>query len=250
MQIRIDGKVALVTGAAQGIGEAIARRFAAAGAHVVAADLNADGVEKLAAELRAARGSAEGRGLDVRSDEDVRTLVGDIVSGYERIDVLVNCAGIIPVIPVEDISSADWDEVIAVNVKGVFFATRAVMTAMEKQGAGRIINIASNAGKMGSVIAGVHYAASKAAVISLTKSFAQRLAPKGIRVNAVSPGPVRTRAVETMSPPDTERLRSNVPVGRIGTPEEIAAAVLFLASDQADFVAGEIFDVDGGITMD
>ena len=250
MQIRIDGKVALVTGAAQGIGEAIARRFAAAGAHVVAADLNAAGVEELAAQLRAARGSAEGRELDVRSDEDVRTLVGDIVSGYQRIDVLVNCAGIIPVIPLEDISSADWDEVIAVNVKGVFFATRAVMAAMEKQAAGRIINIASNAGKMGSVIAGVHYAASKAAVISLTKSFAQRLAPKGIRVNAVSPGPVHTRAVATMSPQDTERLRSNVPVGRIGTPEEIAAAVLFLASDQADFVAGEILDVDGGITMD
>ena len=250
MQIRIDGKVALVTGAAQGIGEAIARRFAAAGAHVVAADLNAAGVEELAAQLRAARGSAEGRELDVRSDEDVRALVGDIVSGYQRIDVLVNCAGIIPVIPLEDISSADWDEVIAVNVKGVFFATRAVMAAMEKQGAGRIINIASNAGKMGSVIAGVHYAASKAAVISLTKSFAQRLAPKGIRVNAVSPGPVQTRAVATMSPQDTERLRSNVPVGRIGTPEEIAAAVLFLASDQADFVAGEILDVDGGITMD
>ena len=131
MQIRIDGKVALVTGAAQGIGEAIARRFAAAGAHVVAADLNAAGVEELAAQLRAARGSAEGRELDVRSDEDVRALVGDIVSGYQRIDVLVNCAGIIPVIPLEDISSADWDEVIAVNVKGVFFATRAVMAAME-----------------------------------------------------------------------------------------------------------------------
>ena len=250
MQVRIDGKVALVTGAAQGIGEAIARRFAVAGALVAAADIDASRVEELAAELRAAGGSAEARPLDVRSDAEVRSLVGDVISRHGRIDVLVNCAGIIPVIPLEDISSADWDEVIAVNVKGVFFATRAVMTAMEKQGAGRIINIASNAGKMGSVIAGVHYAASKAAVISLTKSFAQRLAPKGIRVNAVSPGPVQTRAVETMSPQDTERLRSNVPVGRIGTPEEIAAAVLFLASDHADFVAGEILDVDGGITMD
>ena len=250
MQVRIDGKVALVTGAAQGIGEAIARRFAAAGALVVAADIDAPRVEELAAELRAAGGSAEGRPLDVRSDAQVRSLVGDVVSHHGRIDVLVNCAGIIPLIPLEAITSADWDDVIAVNVKGVFFASRAVMTPMEKQGAGRIINIASNAGKKGSVLAGVHYAASKAAVISLTKSFAQRLAPIGIRVNAVSPGPVRTPAVERMSPQDTNRLRLNVPVGRIGTPDEIAAAVLFLASDRADFVAGEILDVDGGITMD
>ena len=250
MQVRIDGKVALVTGAAQGIGEAIARRFAAAGALVVAADINAAGAEELAAELRAAGGCAEGHELDVRSDAEVRSLVEEVVARHGSIDVLINCAGIIPAIPLEAISSADWDDVIAVNVKGVFFATRAVMTAMEKRGAGRIINIASNAGKTGAVIAGVHYAASKAAVISLTKSFARRLAPKGIQVNAVSPGPVRTPAVETMSPDDADRLRSNVPVGRIATPDEIAAAVLFLASDRADFVAGEILDVDGGITMD
>ena len=250
MQVRIDGRVALVTGAARGIGEAIARRFAAAGALVVAADIDAAGVDELAADLRAAGGSAEGRALDVRSDADVRSLVEDVVNRHGSIDVLVNCAGIIPVIPIEEISGADWDEVIAVNVKGVFFSTRAVMTPMGKQGGGRIVNIASNAGKTGSVIAGVHYAASKAAVISLTKSFARRLAPMGIRVNAVSPGPVRTPAVETLSPEEADRLRSNVPVGRIAEPDDIAAAVLFLASDRADFVAGEILDVDGGITMD
>jgi len=250
VQVRIDGKVALVTGAARGIGEAIARRFAAAGALVVAADIDAAGVGELAAELGAAGGAAEGQALDVRSDGAVRALVEQVVSRHGRIDVLVNCAGIIPVIPVEAISDADWDEVIAVNVKGTFFATRAVMAVMENQGAGRIINIASNAGKLGSVIAGVHYAASKAAVISLTKSFARRLAPLGIRVNAVSPGPVRTPAVDGLSAEDADRLRANVPVGRIAAPDEIAAAVLFLASDRADFVSGEILDVDGGITMD
>ena len=250
MQVRIDGKVALVTGAARGIGEAIARRFAAAGALVVAADIDEAGVQALAAEIRAAGGSAEGCALDVRSDAEVCALVEDVVSRHESVDVLVNCAGIIPVIPVEEISGADWDEVIAVNVKGTFFATRAVMATMERQGTGQIINIASNAGKLGSVIAGVHYAASKAAVISLTKSFARRLAPLGIRVNAVSPGPVRTPNVEGMSTEEAERLRSNVPLGRIAAPDEIASAVLFLASDRADFVAGEILDVDGGITMD
>lgn len=250
MEVRIDGKVALVTGAARGIGEAIARQFTTAGALVVASDIDAAGAEALAAEIRAAGGSAEGRGLDVRSDAEVRALVEDVVARHGRVDVLVNCAGIIPVIPIDEISSEDWDEVIAVNVKGSFFATRAVMPAMEQQGAGRVINIASNAGKTGSVVAGVHYAASKAAVISLTKSFSRRLAPMGIRVNAVSPGPVGTPAVEAISPEDAERLRANVPVGRIATPDEIAAAVLFLASDRADFVAGEILDVDGGITMD
>ena len=217
---------------------------------MVAADVDAAGAEALAARLRAAGGSAEGRELDVRSDAEVRALVEDVLTRHGRVDVLVNCAGIIPVIPIEEISSADWDEVIAVNVKGAFFATRAVMAAMEQQGEGRIINIASNAGKTGSVVAGVHYAASKAAVISLTKSFARRLAPKGIRVNAVSPGPVRTQAVEAISPAEADRLRANVPVGRIAAPDEIAAAVLFLASDRADFVVGEILDVDGGITMD
>jgi 3-oxoacyl-[acyl-carrier protein] reductase len=173
-----------------------------------------------------------------------------VLHHHGRIDILVNSAGVIRRLPVECITSQDWDEVLAVNVKGTFFASRTVMPSMQQRKKGRIINIASNSGKTGALVAGFHYAASKAAVIGLTKSFARLLAGSGVTVNAVSPGPTMTPAVADLSEEETAHLQAYIPLGRLASPGEIAGAVVFLASDLSSFMTGEIMDVDGGVTMD
>lgn len=250
MEIRLDDRVALVTGGASGIGEAAATLLAQAGATVIVGDVAIERAHQVAAGICERNGRAEAVALDVASDDSVNATVDALAKRYKRIDIAVNSAGIMRRLPMEQIRSQDWDEIIGVNVKGTFFVSRAVVRVMKTQSSGRIINVASNGGKTGTVVSGCHYAASKAAVISLTKSFARLLAASGITVNAVSPGPTLTPPVAQLSPEELARLRSIVPLGRLGTPQEIGAVIVFLASDLSAFITGEIVDVDGGITMD
>lgn len=246
----MQGKVALVTGAASGIGRATALDFASAGAAVVVSDIDADGGEETVARIRAAGGEATFIRADVSRADEVAMLVGNAVERYGRLDCGCNVAGItstrrmLPEFPDEA-----WHRVIAVNLTGVFYCMKQEVGQMLRQGSGSIVNLASAAGLVG--VAGHHaYVASKHGVVGLTRTAALELAQSGIRVNAVCPGYVHTpMAVPAGVPPErAAQLGALQPVGRLGTPEEVAALVLWLCSDAASFVTGAALPVDGGYT--
>ncbi len=165
-------------------------------------------------------------------------------------DILINNAGICYLTPFEDITEEEWDKVISVNLKGAFLCSQAVMRAMISQRWGKIVNIASLAGKVGGILVGAHYSASKAGIICLTKSLAKRMAPYGVNVNAVAPGQIKTKMTDDWPENEKEKLRRSIPRGHFGGPEDVAETVLFLVSDRARFITGEIIDVNGGIFMD
>ncbi len=176
--------------------------------------------------------------------------MSQVAEEFGRLDVLVNNAGIYEVLPVEEISEAQWDRVLDVNLKGAFFCCQAVVPAMKRQGEGRIVSVASSAGKAGGTLAGAHYSVSKAGVICLTKQLARELGPYGITVNAVAPGRIDTPMIRVASDEENEAFVRRTPLGRLGTPEDVAGAVVFLASDAASFITGEIVDVNGGLLID
>ncbi len=169
---------------------------------------------------------------------------------FGRIDILVNCAGICQKIPLLQIKVADWDRTMAVNLRSVFLFSREVLPRMQAQGSGRIVNIASAAGKIGGISAGAHYSASKAGVMCLTKSLALEAAPCKINVNAVCPGPTKTEMTDAWGEQENETFAAKIPFKEYGQPEDVAQAVLFLASDRARYITGEILDVNGGLIMD
>lgn len=242
---RLQGKTALVSGAAVGIGAATARRLAGEGAFVGLADVNADGAAAVAAEITSAGGQAKAFALDVTDSARWRAVVADLVDATGRLDILVNNAGIYARTPLEEIAEADWDRMLEVNAKGVFLGVQAAVPAMRSSGGGSIINISSTAGLRASVA--THYGASKGAVRLITKSIAAQCAKDGIRCNSVHPGPVDT-AMGHAAVPDAvkdDRL-GRIPLGRFAQPEEIAGAVYFLASDDSSFVTGAEIVVDGG----
>lgn len=245
-----SGRVALVTGAARGIGFAIAERLAGEGCTVVVADLNREGAEEAAAALRQKGGRAEGRVVDVSRVPEVRNLIEAVRREEGRLDVLVNNAGICPNTPLEEITPEEWDLVLGVNLRSVFFMSQAAAPVMRGQGYGRIVNISSIAGKMGALVAGCHYTASKAGVLGVTKVFARSLAGSGVTVNAVAPGTIDTAMTADWSPEQRAMLTARIPAGRLGTPTDIAAAVAFLASEEAGFITGATLDVNGGALMD
>lgn len=244
----LDGKVALVTGAARGIGQAIARTLAAEGADVALADVQADWLTETAAAVESAGRRAARFAVDVRDAAAVQATVDGAVKEWGRLDVLVNNAGITRDTLLLRMSEADWDDVIAVNLRGTFLFIKAASRIMLKQRAGAIVNVASIIGMIGNA-GQANYAASKAGVIALTKSAAKELASRGIRVNAVAPGFIQTRMTDALPEDVRQKMLANIPLGRLGSPEDVARVVLFLASDHAAYVTGEVVNISGGMVM-
>jgi 2-deoxy-D-gluconate 3-dehydrogenase len=246
--IDLGGRVAVVTGASMGIGLGIARRLHEAGAAVVLADLRADLAADAAAPMEAARpGSAMAVRADVAEEDDVRRMADEAVARLGRIDVLVNNAGIYPNRPLEQMDAATFRRVLDVNLTGAFLCTREAARHMIAQGeGGRIVNVTSIDALHPSMVGLAHYDASKHGLWGFTKSSALELAPHGIAVNAVAPGAIRTPGVGEVDEATLEAFAALVPLGRIGLPDDIARAVLFLASDLASDVTGTQVVVDGG----
>ncbi len=249
MAMDFKGKVALITGGAQGIGLAIARELAGLGADLALADVNLARVEESAAKLAQETGrQVFALKMDVSSASDAEEGVKKTVDKYNRLDILVNNAGITRDGLIMRMSEADWDLVLAINLKGTFNCTKAVTRIMLKQRSGRIVNIASVVGLMGNA-GQANYSASKAGVIGLTKTTAKELSSRGITVNAVAPGFIQTAMTDALSAEAKEALQKQIPLARLGLPEDVAKAVAFLASDEAAYVTGQVLAVDGGMTM-
>ena len=251
IEIDLSGKVAIVTGARRGLGRQIALILARAGANIVANSRSfADGGKELLDEINACGGPkaiiAEGT---VREREDIEKVVEKALTEFEQIDILVNNAGIIERKPFIEIDDKDWESILSVNLSGAFKISQAVVKVMIKQGNGRIVNIGSIAGKRGSAFY-AHYAASKGALINLTKTLARELGKYGILVNAINPGRIKTDLLMKTMNTEESRWLKETPLRRLGTPEEIAGAVLFLVSDLANYITGETIEVNGGVLMD
>ncbi|RLE11346.1 short-chain dehydrogenase [Candidatus Aerophobetes bacterium] len=246
----LEGRVAVVTGGARGIGKAICQTLAREGARVAVCDVDYKAAEEAATEMRGQGLSTFPVKLDVSYSKEVKRVFEDIINKYKKVDILINNAGICYYIPFEKISEGEWDRVLAVNLKGTFLCCQAVMQSMISQGWGKIVNISSVAAKIGGILAGAHYSASKAGVICLTKSLARRMAPHGVNVNAICPGQIKTRMTDVWSEEEKEKFVQQIPLGHFGEPQDIAEAVLFLVSERAKFITGEIIDVNGGFFMD
>jgi NAD(P)-dependent dehydrogenase (short-subunit alcohol dehydrogenase family) len=247
----LAGKVALVTGAGRGMGECIAVRLAEEGAQVILNDLELQPTQKIAAEI--------GKRYDVRAQaiagnvarlEDIRHMVGCAVQTFDRIDILVNNAGILYPTRVMDISPEEWLRVMDVNMNGLFWLTQEVLRVMIPRNYGRIVNMSSSAGRSVSTLGGVHYTASKAAVLGITRAVAKEVAQYGITCNAVCPGLIDTDMVrKTVSAERILSYERSFPISRLGTPNEVADLVLFLSSDQSAYITGASIDINGGDLM-
>lgn len=254
----LEGRVAIVTGAStrRGIGRAAAIAMAREGAAVVIADLNLTGAEGIAAEVRDLGQRALAIAVDVTSEEQTRWMADRTRESFGRIDILANCAGITRPTPVTDISVEEWDLIMNVDLKGVFLCTRAVLPAMIEQRYGRIVSISSVSGKQGGGVFGsAHYCAAKAGVAGFMKAVAKQMARHGITANAVAPGLIDTDITAGLVDEVTrggliEQSRQNILLGRLGRAEEVADALVFLASDRASYITGEELDVNGGLHID
>jgi 2-hydroxycyclohexanecarboxyl-CoA dehydrogenase len=250
--VRLPDKVTLVTGAASGIGRAIALAAAREGARVAVLDLNADGAAAVAREITTAGGQAQAWPLDVTDPARVNAVVEEIVKRWSTVHVLVNCAGWDKPIPFVETTPDFWDRILAINLKGPIACTHAVLPPMIAQGYGKIVSIASDAGRVGSTGEAV-YSAAKGGLIAFTKTIARETARHRINVNCVCPGPSDTPLFQKEfagpSPKLAESLKRVIPWGRLGVPEDVAPAVVFLASDEAGYITGQTLSVSGGLTM-
>ena len=249
--MRLIGNTAIVTGGARGIGAAICRAFSREGAKVLIADIDLPVAEALVSDIRAAHNPAvHALSCDITSPESVDEMFRAASDRFGKVDILVNNAGICPLTPFESISSGEWDTVLEINLKGAFLCCQKVIGPMQEQGYGRIINISSVSGKMGGVLVGAHYAASKAGLIALTFCLARAYASKGITANVIAPATVETDMTRTWPKANIDALVRAIPVGRLGQPSDVAEAAVFLASREAGFITGEVLDVNGGFLMD
>ncbi len=245
---RFEGKTALVTGASRGIGEAIAKRLAAEGASVVAAARSMEALERVVAEITAAGGKASPLSLDLADGGAIAAAVKNALDSHGEIHVLVNNAGVTEDSLVLRMGREAWDKVLATNLTGVFLLTQAVIKGMVRKRYGRIVNVTSVVGLMGNA-GQANYAASKAGLIGLTKSVARELASRNITCNAVAPGFIATAMSDKMTDVARERLSTQIPLERLGTPDDVAAAVAFLASEEACYITGTVLNVSGGLYM-
>lgn len=246
----VDGKVALVTGGARGIGRATAELLASEGARVAVADLNLAGAEEVVSGIEARVGEALAIAADLSQPEQIAALFDAVLARFGRLDILHNNAGIFSKTPIDELELDGWDRLMDVNLRGVFVAAQTALKIMKAQGGGRIINMSSMAGQVGGVVAGADYAASKAAVHCLTKSMAKWGGPYNILVNSLCPGVIDT-AMPAQFPPDRlAAMIESTPLRRMGTADEVAKVVLFLASDLSSFVTGTHIDINGGIFTD
>lgn len=242
--MRLKDQVAIVTGGGQGIGRETCLVFAGEGAHVIVAEQNLATAESVVEEVQALGVRSLAIPTDVANRDSVRSMVVQTLDAFGWIDILVNNAGIFSYTRIEDCSETEWDQIMAVNLKGTFLCSQAVMETMKKQKCGRIINLGSLAGQVGGIVASAPYSASKAGVMCLTKSLARVLGEYGITVNSIAPGVASTDMAKNH--PD---MTPQMPLGRVAEPREIANAILFLASDEGSYVTGATLNVNGGIFM-
>jgi 3-oxoacyl-[acyl-carrier protein] reductase len=246
--MRLKNKVSIITGAAQGIGLATALKFAEEGATVIVCDMKPEGVDAALAMVRARGAQAQGYAVNVTDRAGLDAMAAAVKEHYGRIDVLVNNAGITKDARLQKMTLEQFDAVIDVNLRGVFHGTQAVLGAMVAQGSGVILNASSVVGIYGN-FGQTNYAAAKFGVIGFTKTWARELGPKGIRVNAVAPGFVETPILATIPDKVLQQMREQVPLHRLGKPEEIANVYAFLASDEASYINGAVIEVSGGMTV-
>lgn len=245
---RLKHKICIVTGAAQGIGRATAIKFASEGATVIVCDLNKDSIHDVVLACEEAGGTAEGHKLNVTDREQVDAVVAQVLKKHGHIDVLVNNAGITKDARLVNMTPEQFDSVIDVNLRGVFHCAQAVVDTMVERRSGVILNASSVVGIYGN-FGQTNYAASKFGVIGFTKTWSRELGPKGVRVNAVAPGFIETPILASMPDKVIDMMREQVPLKRLGRPEEIANVYAFLASDEASYVNGAVIEVSGGMTV-
>ena len=245
---KLDNKVAIVTGGARGIGEAISLRLAAEGAKIAIVDIMLDVAEATAAKFTEMGYEAKAYAANVAKVEDADATVKQVIADFGRVDILVNNAGITKDNLIMRMSEAEWDAVIAVNLKGTFNFTKAVVSPMGRQRAGKIVNVASVVGRMGNA-GQANYSASKAGVIALTKSTAKEYGARNIQVNAVAPGFIETEMTAKLPQAVRDNFRLVIPAKRPGKPEDVANVVAFLCSSDADYVTGQVLNIDGGMLM-
>lgn len=246
--MKLEGKVALVTGAAQGIGKAVALLLARNGADIVVSDINLEKAGETAREIEATGRRAMPIKVDVANSGDVERMVQTIMEQFGQIDILINNAGIARDKLILRMTEEDWDAVLDINLKGTFNCTKAVVKHMSKQRSGKIVNIASVVGEMGNA-GQANYSASKAGVIGFTKTIAREFAQRGINVNAIAPGYIQTPMTEALPEKAKDELKRMIPMERLGQPEDVAGAVLFLVSEAASYITGHVLNVNGGIYM-
>lgn len=244
----LSGKVALVTGASRGIGQSISMILAQNGAHVICVSRNINDVQSVADKISSLKFSASAYSCDISNSNKVTELVKNIIKKYNRIDILINNAGITRDNLLMRMSEDDWNEVLNVNLKAAFIAIKETSRVMIKQRNGRIINISSVVGLMGNA-GQANYAASKAGLIGMTKSIARELSPRGITANCIAPGYIETEMTNKLTDEIKSSLNKKIPLGRIGNVQDIAYAVSFLASDEAGYITGQTLTVDGGLVM-